>query len=111
MSLTLKKRGDYNRPLQFEEVDNNWALIEQAINKINGNAKSLIKTLEEGENMVEHALGSKARFVTFFMANGQQVEFEWWRKSDDQDNKIIVYVPEKTPARQYTDLEINIQAI
>jgi len=101
--------------LSKDEVDNNWTLIENFLNAVtnsnHASAKSMTVTLVPGDNTVNHSLGKKARFATFFLANGQATEYAWVRDPADPTNKIIVSVPDETPERELTDTEVNIQAL
>lgn len=94
--------------LTWAELDENFTRIKNAIDAIQQGGKSITVTLTEGENTINHALGRKARFVTFFLNNGVQTSYEWRRHADDANNRIVVIVPEGTPARELSQTEINI---
>ena len=108
MAIELTKRSVKGSALTHEEVDNNWGVIEEAINGLRSGVVTKTVTLAEGDNTVLHSTGRKARIVTFFLANGLPVEYEWRRKADDQLNAIVVVVPAGTRASELTNTEINI---
>lgn len=112
MAINLEKRNEQGTALTWVQVDGNWSAIEAAINALQARAgASVSKTLVAGDNVVNHNLAAKARFVTFFLENGTQVSYEWRRDPADQLNKIIVVVPADTPARELANTEINFIAI
>lgn len=114
MAIHLDKRADQDTFLSDVQVDNNWGKIQEAINALQAAnpsaSKSMVTTLGTGDNSVAHNMGKKARSITFFQENLQPTNYLWKRDPDDELNKIIITVPVETPAREYTNLEINIQA-
>lgn len=106
--INLFTRLGKGAALTWAELDENFTRIKNAIEGIQGGGKSLTVTLVEGENNINHAIGRKARVVSFFLASGIQTNYEWRRHADDANNRIIVVVPEGTPHDELRETEINI---
>ena len=106
--MNLKKRIPNGAPLTWEDIDNNWQLIEDYCNNNLGPRIPKTVTLVIGDNEVVHASGKKPYDVKFFLSTGQETRYDWVRKPDDQMGAIIVKVPADTPADELANTEINI---
>lgn len=106
--MNLTKRSVKGAPLTWNEVDNNWQLIEDYCNGNTGPRITKTVTLVTGDNDVTHAAGKKPYDVKFFMANGRQTDYTWKRKAGSETTVIVVTVPADINTAELANTEINI---